>query len=80
MFRGLYFPALGRSVGLIASGGISSLIFAAIHPTGVAVWLALGSIGAVSCALSCHTRSVVPSIIMHGLHNTTLLVASMLIS
>ncbi len=80
MFRGLYFPALGRSVGLIASGAISSLVFAAIHPTGVAVWLALGSIGAVSCALSCHTRSLVPSIIMHGLHNTTLLVASMLIS
>ncbi len=70
MFRGTLLPALARVwkapvLAILAQG----LIFAAIHPTGVAAWFALGTIGAMSGFLSRQTGSLVPSIVMHAVHN-----------
>lgn len=70
MFRGTMLPALAKVMGrpwvaILVQG----LIFAAIHPTGVPAWLALGTIGAMSGFLSRQTGSLVPSMVMHGVHN-----------
>ncbi len=80
MFRGLLFPALGRFVGLIPAAAISGLCFATIHPTGPAVWLSLAGVGVMSCALTYQTRSLMPSIFMHAIHNLTLLLMTVYLS
>ncbi len=81
MFRGLLFPALSRVCKSVPIGAIaSSLIFASIHPQGMALWLALGTTGLMSCALTYQTKSLVPSIVMHFCHNATLMVLTILIS
>lgn len=80
MFRGTLLPALARVwrapvLAILAQG----LIFAAIHPTGVAAWFALGTIGAMSGFLSRETGSLVPSIVMHAVHNFgTMMIATTL--
>ncbi len=81
MFRGLLFPALSRVCKGVPTGAIlSSLIFASIHPQGIALWLALGTTGLMSCALSYQTRSLVPSIFMHLFHNASLMILTILVS
>ena len=77
MFRGTLLPALARVMNRpVAAILIQGLIFAAIHPTGVPAWLPLATIGAMSGFLSRQTGSLVPSIVMHAVHNFgTLLVA-----
>ena len=80
MFRGLMFPAASKVTwGPVAGAVITSLIFAAIHPQGLSIWLALGTVAAVSCALAYHTKSLVPSIVMHALHNFSLLVGTLVL-
>jgi membrane protease YdiL (CAAX protease family) len=80
MFRGLMLPAVSRVTwGPLAGSIITSLIFAAIHPQGISTWLALGTVAAVSCALAYHTKSLVPSIVMHSLHNFCLLVGTLVL-
>jgi membrane protease YdiL (CAAX protease family) len=76
MFRGTLFPALTKLLRKpVWAALLSSLIFAAIHPTGIPVWPALATIGAMSCFLSYQTKSLVPSLVMHGVHNfATLLI------
>jgi hypothetical protein len=74
MFRGLLFPALSRVTRSVAAGALtSSFMFAAIHPQGIPLWLGLGSVAVTSCVLSHHSRSLVPSIVMHAVHNSVLL-------
>lgn len=74
LFRGLLFPAFGRLAGSMVSGLIiSSLLFGLIHPQGPALVLALGFVGATSCFLAFQTRSLIPSIVMHMLHNAATL-------
>lgn len=81
MFRGLLFPALRRVTGsLVAGVVISSLIFGAIHPQGPALLLALASVGGVSCMLSYQTKSLVPSIVLHMLHNTATFIVLLLMT
>lgn len=81
VFRGLLFPAFARLTQSPIWGAIiSSVLFAAMHPQGVALWLPLASIGLFSCALSYYTRSLMPSIFMHGLHNGITLVLALLAS
>lgn len=82
VFRGLIFPALGRVTGRVLTAAISTgLIFAMVHPQGPSLWLALGCVGTVGCGLTYQTRSLIPSIVMHMLHNTvTFAVALMVIA
>lgn len=81
MFRATLFPALSAVLKSPLAGGIvSSLLFAAIHPTGIPAWLPLAGIGGMSCFLVYQTKSIVPSMIMHGLHNSATLVMVLLIS
>ncbi|MFN3728916.1 MAG: lysostaphin resistance A-like protein [Fimbriimonadaceae bacterium] len=73
MFRGALLPALTQKLGSIAVAILaSSLMFAAIHPTGVSAWFALGAIGATAAMLTYQTGSLVPAIIMHAVHNTAI--------
>lgn len=81
MFRATLFPALSAVLKSPLAGGIvSSLLFAAIHPTGIPAWLPLAGIGGMSCFLVYQTKSIVPSMIMHGLHNAATLVMVLLIT
>lgn len=77
MFRGLLFPALARiGLGPILAALLSSLVFAAIHPTGFSTLLGLAAIGCMSCYLVYRTGSLIPSMFMHATHNCiTLLIA-----
>lgn len=80
-FRGALFGGMnaanrGRKYGVVLSVALSSLAFAAIHPQGPALWLMLGWIGAMGCLLTYYTRSIVPAIVMHAVHNGTLLLMS----
>lgn len=80
MFRGLLFPAFSRVTGSVVVGGlISSFLFASIHPQGIALWFGIGSIAITSCVLSYHTKSLVPSIVMHATHNTVILAMTILV-
>lgn len=79
MFRGTLFPALSSTLRNPLLGGlITSFTFAAIHPTGIPAWPALAAIGGMSCFLAYQTRSLVPSIVMHGVHNLATLVLVLL--
>lgn len=80
IFRGLLAPAMVRlfrsfAVGLI----VAALIFAAIHPTGVPAWLPLAGIGFMSSLLAYQTGSLIPSMIMHGVHNAVILTFTLLV-
>jgi membrane protease YdiL (CAAX protease family) len=80
VFRGLLFPAVSKvTTGPVVGALITSFLFAAIHPQGPSTWLALGSIAAVSCALAYHTKSLVPSIVMHAIHNFALMAGTLII-
>ena len=69
-FRGLLFPALSRVMHRALFGALfSSFLFASIHPQGIPAWLALGSVGFMSCVLAKYTKSLVPSMTMHAVHN-----------
>jgi len=79
VFRGMIFPALSRVTGkIIFSGILTGFIFAMVHPQGPALWLSLATVGAVGCGLTYYTRSLVPSIVMHMLHNGITLTAAVL--
>ncbi len=79
-FRGLLLPAMVRSMGGVFGGVFfSSLLFAMVHPTGVPAWPALAAIGAMAALLTFQTRSLVPSIVMHAVHNGTLLLLNILL-
>lgn len=79
-FRGFLFRGLNHHMPWIASGVISSLAFASIHQQGPAMWLGLGWVGFMGCILTRQTGSVWPAVLMHALHNSTLLVIGSLTS
>lgn len=69
-FRAHLFPALTsvfNSPAIAAWAG--GLVFAALHPTGIPAWLPLAGIGALASWLTFQTRSLVPAIVMHAIHN-----------
>ncbi len=71
-FRGMLFPALSRvlkspTLGVLLSG----LVFALMHPQGPQLWGALMVIGCTACVTTRLTGSLVPSMVMHALHNAT---------
>jgi len=70
MFRGTLLPALSKVLNRpVLAILIQGLIFGAIHPTGIPAWLPLAAIGSTSGFLSRQTGSLVPSIVMHAVHN-----------
>jgi membrane protease YdiL (CAAX protease family) len=81
MFRGTLLPALSRVLGKPVWGILlSSFMFAAIHPQGVPLWLALGFIGAMNGMLAYQTRSLVPCMVLHALNNGVVLTLALLMS
>jgi membrane protease YdiL (CAAX protease family) len=79
VFRGLIFPALFRVIGRVATAAvITGFIFAMIHPQGIVLWMALATVGTVGCALTYQTRSLIPTVVMHMLHNSTIFIAVLL--
>ncbi|MER3496748.1 MAG: hypothetical protein C4320_08275, partial [Armatimonadota bacterium] len=78
-FRGMLFQGFqGLRWSVLASAGLSSFLFAAIHPQGFGAWGALAALAALSCALVHYTRSLVPSMVMHATWNTMALSATLL--
>ena len=81
LFRGILFPALSTVLrGPVAGAIASSLLFAAMHPQGPAAWLALATVGGMNCFLTYQTRSLVPAMILHGLHNGVLMALTLTLS
>jgi membrane protease YdiL (CAAX protease family) len=79
VFRGMLFPGMNRLLGgLVPAIVLSSLVFASVHPQGITIWVSLAFVGASSCFLSRQSRSLVPSMVMHCMHNTALFVIVML--
>ncbi|MFT3785130.1 MAG: type II CAAX endopeptidase family protein [Tepidisphaeraceae bacterium] len=77
MFRGALQHHLRRRWNWIASGGLTSLIFAAIHPQGWTAIPVLGAIGLVLSGIREWRGTIVASMTAHALSNafvTTLLV------
>lgn len=73
-FRGMLFPALAKVLkspvwGILLSG----LMFAAVHPQGPVLWLPLMSVGCTAAYLSYRSGSLLPALVMHGVHNGALL-------
>ena len=78
MFRATMAPAMSRVLKSPALGiFLSSFFFAAIHPTGIPAWPALATVGAMSAFLCYRTGSLMPSLIMHGVHNFGVLLISL---
>ncbi len=81
LFRGLLFPAVAKVTGsMVWSAVITSFVFASLHPQGFPAWLALAMVGGMSCLLVVHTKSLVPSLVLHCAHNSTLLFVALLYS
>jgi membrane protease YdiL (CAAX protease family) len=81
VFRGLLFPGSSRLLGSMVSGLIlSSFMFASSHPQGITMWLPLAFVGAASGVLSNYSRSLVPGMVMHSLHNAALFAVFLLMS
>lgn len=81
MFRGTLLPALAALFGRPVWGVVAaSLLFAALHPQGVTLWLALGTIAVMASVVTYQTKSLVPAIVLHVLNNTAVLAMNVLIS
>lgn len=78
-FRGLLFPALGRFMGVAMSAALSGFLFAAIHPQGPVLWAGLAAIGVMACFLTYMTGSLVPAMVMHSIHNASVLTLAVVV-
>lgn len=68
--RGYVLPALSRVFGKpIVAAIVNSALFAMFHGTGPASWPPIMMIGLMSCFLTYRTQSLLPSIVMHAIHN-----------
>ena len=77
-FRGCLFQGLAlRLKNLPWSIVLSSVAFAAIHPQGGALWLPLAWVGAMGCFLTYQRGSIVPAVVMHCLHNASIILAAL---
>lgn len=70
VFRGMLLPALDSALGkpfwaIVVNG----LLFGAMHPTGIPAILPLATVGFVCAMLTYQTRSLLPAILLHVLHN-----------
>lgn len=79
-FRGTMTPATERLFGGPLMGIVaSSILFAAVHPTGIPAWPALAMIGGMAAMLAYQRRSLVSSIAFHAAHNCALLIMTVLL-
>jgi membrane protease YdiL (CAAX protease family) len=79
-FRGTMTPAMERLFGGPLMGIVgSSVLFAAVHPTGIPAWPALAMIGSMAAMLVYQRRSLVSSIAFHAAHNCALLIMTVLL-
>lgn len=70
VFRGCFFQGLvNRGMGVGWAIFFSSMSFAIIHPQGGGLWLPLAWIGAMGAILTYYTKSLIPAIVMHAVHN-----------
>ena len=68
LFRGFLFQVLRERIGGTLSILVSSLIFAALHPSPFTI-LPLFSLACILCLLYARTGTLWPSILLHALHN-----------
>ena len=69
MFRGALFNHLRQWHGWLVSAGVSSLLFAAVHPQGWAAIPAIGSIGLVLAGIREWRGTFIASVTAHALNN-----------
>lgn len=80
VFRGFLFSAFTKyTKSPIVGGLVSSVLFASVHPQGLVGLIPLTALGGMMCALTYQTRSIVPGMIFHGLHNGATLLFSIVI-
>ena len=73
MFRGVLYPALKGPWGAVGAALLSGAVFAVIHPTLPSGFLPIMLLG-VAFALTYERRgSLLPNIVMHGIHNGLIL-------
>lgn len=78
-FRGLIFPGLNRLLGgMVSAILVSSFLFACVHPQGITIWLPLAFVGVTSCYLQYQSKSLIPGMVMHCLHNGAIFAAILL--
>jgi membrane protease YdiL (CAAX protease family) len=77
LFRGTLLPAMAKVKGsLVFAIVLSSVLFAAIHPTGIVAWPALAALGAMCALAFLFTKNIWSAIWLHAFWNGTLLIAS----
>ena len=79
-FRGLLFQGLALRFRVWPAIFISAMGFAMIHPQGGMLWPSLAWVGGMAAYLTYRQSSLIPAIVMHALHNTTLILLSRLYS
>lgn len=78
-FRGTITPAMERLFGGPFPGIVAAaLAFAMIHPQGIVLWMPLAMIGAMGAMLTYQRGSLVPAIVMHAVHNGSLLAITLM--
>lgn len=69
MFRGLLYPALRGKLGVWGAAALSAAIFSGVHPTLPGGFLPIWAIGFALALLYERHGSLLPGIVLHGLHN-----------
>lgn len=80
VFRGMLFPALGRFLKPGWAMVLCGFLFASIHPQGPLLWAMLTIVGAMGAFLTYMTRSLVPAIVMHSVHNASVLTLALIVT
>ena len=79
MFRGVLYPALKNSWGRVGGAAFSAAVFAIVHPTIPDGFLPIMLLG-FAFALTYERRgSLLPNIVMHGIHNGLILLTVFLL-
>ena len=73
MFRGLLYPALKNNWGKIGGALFSGAVFAVVHPTIPSGFFPIMLLGVVLALTYERRGSLLPNIVMHGLHNGLIL-------
>ena len=69
MFRGILYPALRGKIGVFGGAAVSAAIFSGVHPTLPGGFLPIWAIGFALALLYERRGSLLPGIVLHGLHN-----------